>query len=72
MILQVENGGEHIPAERMAYLFEPFSPGREGGYGLGLWVIYQITQQLQGEIVVQSHPDETSFVVTLPIRERMT
>ncbi|MEJ2116931.1 MAG: HAMP domain-containing sensor histidine kinase [Alphaproteobacteria bacterium] len=72
MILRVENGGAHIPAERMAYLFEPFSPVREGGYGLGLWVIYQIAQQMQGEIVVQSHPGETSFVVTLPIRERMS
>ncbi|MEJ2228161.1 MAG: HAMP domain-containing sensor histidine kinase [Alphaproteobacteria bacterium] len=72
LFLRVENGGAHIPAERMAYLFEPFSPVREGGYGLGLWVIYQIAQQMQGEIVVQSHPGETSFVVTLPIRERMS
>lgn len=72
MIMCVENGGQHIPAERMAYLFEPFSSGREGGYGLGLWVIYQIAQQLKGEITVNSQPGDTRFVVTLPIGSQAT
>ncbi|MBI5262720.1 MAG: HAMP domain-containing histidine kinase [Bradyrhizobium sp.] len=69
MIMRVENGGQHIPPERMNYLFEPFSSSREGGTGLGLWVIYQITQQMKGEIAVQSQPGLTCFVVTLPIVE---
>ncbi len=72
MIVRVENGGQHIPPERMAYLFEPFSSGHEGGHGLGLWVIYQITQQMKGEIMVQSQPGQTCFVVTLPIKEQMS
>ena len=55
----------------MNYLFEPFSAGREGGYGLGLWVIYQITQQLNGGIKVHSQPGDTRFVVTLPIEEQL-
>ena len=71
MIVRVENGGEHIPPERMAYLFEPFAAAREGGYGQGLWVIYQITQQMKGEIMVQSQPGQTCFIVTLPIAEQM-
>lgn len=69
MIMRVENGGQHIPPEQMNYLFEPFSSSREGGSGLGLWVIYQITQQMKGEISVQSQPGMTCFVVTLPIME---
>ena len=72
MIVRVENGGQHIPPERMAYLFEPFSSGHEGGHGLGLWVIYQITQQMKGEIMVQSQPGQTCFVVTLPIKEQVS
>ena len=72
MIMRVENGGQHIPPEHMDYLFEPFSTGREGGTGLGLWVIYQIAQQLKGEITVKSQPGDTRFVVTLPIGSQAT
>ena len=53
----------------MSYLFEPFTTTREGGCGLGLWVIYQITQQLNGNIAVESEPGDTRFKVTLPIAE---
>ena len=53
----------------MSYLFEPFATAREGGCGLGLWVIYQITQQLNGNIAVESEPGDTRFKVTLPIAE---
>ena len=69
LILLVENGGRHIAAEQMSYLFEPFTTTREGGCGLGLWVIYQITQQLNGNIAVESEPGDTRFKVTLPIAE---
>ncbi len=69
LIVLVENGGRHIAAEQMSYLFEPFATGRKGGCGLGLWVIYQITQQLNGNIAVESEPGDTRFKVTLPITE---
>jgi two-component system, NtrC family, sensor kinase len=69
LILLVENGGKHIAREQMSYLFEPFATAREGGCGLGLWVIYQITQQLNGNIAVESEPGDTRFKVTLPIAE---
>jgi signal transduction histidine kinase len=65
----VENGGQHIAPEQMGYLFEPFATAREGGCGLGLWVIYQIAQQLNGRIAVESEPGDTRFKVTLPIGE---
>jgi signal transduction histidine kinase len=69
LTLLVENDGRHIEAEQLGYLFEPFATGREGGHGLGLWVTYQIVQQLKGEIIVQSQPGETRFIVTLPLEE---
>ncbi len=65
--LLVKNNGTTIPAEVMPHLFEPFAHQSESGHGLGLWVTYQIVQQLKGEISVQSAPGETRFTVELPL-----
>ncbi|MEO8332014.1 MAG: ATP-binding protein [Gallionella sp.] len=65
--LVIKNDGKHIDPEQMSYLFEPFSSGREEGYGLGLWMTYQIVSQLNGLITMQSQPGETIFSVTLPL-----
>lgn len=67
--ITVSNDGAFIPQERMEYLFEPFASGREAGHGLGLWVTYQIVQQLGGEIAASSEPGETCFRVILPLPE---
>ena len=69
LIIAVTNNGSYIPQEKVAYLFEPFTTLNDSGSGLGLWVIYQITQQLGGLITVQSVPDETRFTVELPLQE---
>ncbi len=67
LFIDVLNDGSHIPQDRVSYLFEPFTSLTEGGSGLGLWVIYQIVQQLGGLITVQSEPDKTQFTVQLPL-----
>jgi len=67
MSFEVRNDGRAIPAELMEHLFEPFSSGSEGGSGLGLWVTYQIVEQLRGTIRVKSGPPETEFAVALPL-----
>jgi signal transduction histidine kinase len=67
MSFEVRNDGRSIPAELMEHLFEPFSSGSEGGSGLGLWVTYQIVEQLRGTIRVKSGPPETEFAVALPL-----
>jgi len=67
LLLTVRNDGTHIPPERMQVLFEPFSSSRADGHGLGLWVTYQITKQLGGDISVASEPGDTRFTVQLPI-----
>lgn len=64
--LKVSNDGEHIPDDKMSTLFEPFNSGREKGHGLGLWVVYQIVQQLNGGLSVESQPGTTSFNVEIP------
>lgn len=64
--ISVSNDGEFIPRERMDTLFEPFATHNDKGNGLGLWIVYQIVQQLAGSIEVESSPGTTRFKLELP------
>ena len=66
----VENDGKMLTPERMGTLFEPFSRFSEQGTGLGLWIIYQIVQQLKGSITAGIDAGITHFVVLLPLTEQ--
>jgi signal transduction histidine kinase len=67
MSLEIRNDGRAISTEQLDHLFEPFVAGEGGGSGLGLWVTYQIVEQLRGTIRVKSGPPETEFAVALPL-----
>ena len=69
LTIESENSGQPLPEEVMSHIFEPFVSGREGGNGLGLWIIYQIVSQLGGQIAVHSRDDETRFFIVLPLGE---
>ncbi len=66
--LSIENDGKLMTAEQTAHLYEPFSPLTENGQGqgLGLWVTYQIVQQLGGHINLDRNDGRMRFFVTLP------
>ncbi len=73
----VWDSGEHIPADVVGQLFEPYWPSQKAhgllrSYGLGLWVSYQIATQLGGTISVSSVPGETTFEAVLPIKDMET
>ena len=65
--IEVANNGQQIPAELRGHLFEPFTGARDKGHGLGLWVTYQIVQQLGGRIKVHARAGCTCFLVRLPL-----
>jgi signal transduction histidine kinase len=65
--IEVGNDGRAIPTELMEHLFEPFTGLNEDGQGLGLWITYQIVQQLRGHIAVDSREGWTCFAITLPL-----
>ncbi len=73
--LRVTNTGVEIPAREMRQIFEPFyrikRPGSRdsGSLGLGLALIKKLVMHLEGDIKVASpRPNETSFVVILPLQ----
>lgn len=66
--IEVSNDGRHIPPDRLPFLFEPFARADGERQGLGLWITYQIVQQLHGEVRVESEPGRTCFTVSLPLQ----
>jgi len=64
--LTVKNDGKPMSVEQAEHLYEPFSPTSQNGHGLGLWISYQIVQQLGGRIKLDSDGDATVFSVVLP------
>lgn len=69
--LDVANDGVPIAQELLARLFEPFAAaaerGGKRGYGLGLWICYQIVQQLNGTIEADSTVERTCVSVRVPL-----
>lgn len=66
--ISITNNGKMLEPEQISHLFEPFSTLSEGGHGLGLWVTYQIVNQLSGTISVKRELDEhMNFTVEIPL-----
>ncbi|MFA6970552.1 MAG: HAMP domain-containing sensor histidine kinase [Gallionella sp.] len=70
--ISVRNDGKMLEPEQIAHLFEPFCTFSEGGHGLGLWVTYQIVNQLGGTISVKKEASEhMNFTVKIPLGDRL-
>lgn len=72
-IIEVENGGEPIPPEDLAHLFERFyrvdtSRSDHGSFGLGLAIAQSIARQHGGVIRCRSDQQGTCFIATLPLK----
>ena len=70
--LTVQDHGIGISEEDRARIFGAFERAvtrrEQGGFGIGLWVVRQLVDAMQGEIHVTSRPAEGStFTVTLPL-----
>ncbi len=66
----LRNHGPEIPPEDQKRLFDKFWQGDSShaaqGTGIGLALVKTIVELHKGQVTVQSGPDETVFVVTLP------
>jgi two-component system autoinducer 2 sensor kinase/phosphatase LuxQ len=66
--------GKGIPEDAMESIFEAFrqlenvSTREQGGFGLGLSIVKQLVELMEGKITVESEVEKGStFTVTLPL-----
>jgi len=72
--LQIEDEGEGIPKSELSRIFDRFyqigrARGGSSGTGLGLFIVSQLVEQMNGSVRASSHDDRPGavFVVELPI-----
>jgi signal transduction histidine kinase len=73
-VLEVEDEGPGIPAERQEQLFERFfrlDGTRASGSGLGLAIARQLALLMDGAVTVESVPGRTVFTLELPAAARV-
>jgi two-component system cell cycle sensor histidine kinase/response regulator CckA len=69
-ILQVQDTGSGIDAERVIHIFDPFFTTKFTGRGLGLASVLGIVQGHRGALRLVTHPGEgTSFEVAFPLAD---
>jgi signal transduction histidine kinase len=68
LIADIANDGKPLSPAQLEHLFEPFIS--DTGTGLGLWLVYQIIQQLGGDIRVSNGPPLTRFEARIPLDAR--
>ncbi|MEZ0344331.1 MAG: HAMP domain-containing sensor histidine kinase [Caldimicrobium sp.] len=63
--------GPGIPAKILPHIFDPFFTTKGNkGYGLGLFIVYNLIKNNQGSIKVESEVDKgTTFIIELPKKE---
>ena len=73
-VIRVSDTGSGISAEDQARIFERFEravqPGEQlPGFGVGLWIVRQLCQGMEGSVRVDSTPGRGStFSVALPLQ----
>ena len=69
ILLSISDDGPGIPEENITHIFEPFYTKKKmgrSGTGLGLAIVWNTIQDHNGEIVVQSNNQGTSFNLYFP------
>jgi two-component system, NtrC family, sensor kinase len=66
--IAIEDSGHGIPPELLPRIFDPFFTTKDvgKGSGLGLFIVFEIIEQHDGCIAVDSRPGGTTFVLRLP------
>ena len=74
-LLEVKDTGKGIPTDQIPYIFDRFHQledsitQQEGGTGIGLSLVAELIQLMNGEIKVESELGQgTSFTILLPVK----
>ena len=67
MVICIHNDGAPIPRELSEKIFEPYFTTKRSGTGLGLAMVKKIVEEHDGDIAIQSSPEEGTLVtIKLP------
>jgi signal transduction histidine kinase len=67
--IRISDNGEGIPEESLTKIFDMFyrASTKGVGSGLGLYIVKEAVEKIQGTIQVQSEPGKgTEFILTIP------
>jgi signal transduction histidine kinase len=67
--IEIRNTRSIIPQKIIKRVFEPFFTTKEDGTGLGLMIAHQVVSAHGGTIDVRSGPNETTFLIELPVQK---
>jgi signal transduction histidine kinase len=73
VLVEIRDTGPGIPDEERSKIFEAFYTTKEGGSGLGLWIVREKLADLGGTIGVESGAEDgmgTTIRITIPIEPR--
>lgn len=66
--IAVSDQGPGIPPQVAGRIFQPFFTTKATGTGLGLAVVKRIAEAQQGDVLVDSGPEGTTFTLRLPLQ----
>ncbi|MEM7756877.1 MAG: ATP-binding protein [Cyanobacteria bacterium P01_A01_bin.40] len=73
LLISISNSGIEIPLQEQERIFDKFyripnhDPWKRGGTGIGLALVKKLVELLEGEIIVSSQSQMTTFVVSFPL-----
>lgn len=66
--IMISNDGDAISKEDLPHIFDRFYKGKGGNFGIGLAIVKEILKQHGGTLSVESDVDNTTFIMSLPIK----
>lgn len=67
--IEVVDSGPGIEVSKMEKIFVPFYTTKPDGSGIGLSLSRQIINQHEGQLIVESKPGTTNFIIKLPVEQ---
>ena len=69
--IMIENNGPEIPEQQQKLIFtRGFTTKKGEGHGQGLAIVASLLKEVNGSIQVESSPEETSFWIRIPKKEK--
>jgi len=68
-VIEVKDSGPGIPSEKLSQIFDPFYTTKPSGQGLGLGltITERILKEMGGEILAETSPEGTVFIISLSL-----